>query len=408
MQLSRRNFLKSAAAAGLSSLVYGMFPERAWALSNNGTKVLFMNMNGGLDGLSALQPASGALYSTLAELRPTLSLAPGALLPATSSFGFHPNLTLFKSLFDEGKLSAVMSVGYKNMSRSHQDAEVAFARGAPDRLGSSKSGFLDRLGAHYGWHSLQAVSVSGTDPAFEGGNYRGIQVRGLQDFYYRGFTGNSADMLQLVDTNYSIAKDSDGANDKQRSYLDNVELAAEYTDAIQDAVKAHTVTMPYPSTQFGRALRDIDVLFSSAGLNTQIGYMRASGFDTHSNQQPTLDRLLLELNAALTAFVDNMKAKGIWNNLVIVIFSEFGRTNRENGSAGTDHGGANPVLLAGGPVAGGGLFGDLTTTELTQTGWLPMRYNVVELYRRLLLRMDLDPNPIFPSSDGPSLAGLFT
>jgi uncharacterized protein (DUF1501 family) len=189
--------------------------------------------------------------------------------------------------------------------------------------------------------------------------------------------------------------------------LQNFRLSVDSTDAIRAAVLAHSPTQSYPATQFGRALKDIDVLFSTSELGTQVGYMRVVGFDTHSRQQSTLDRLLLELNAAFSAFVSNMKARGIWDNLIVLVFSEFGRTNRENGSGGTDHGGANSIFLAGGPVSGGQVIGEIAPTDLSNNGWLPYQYNVVEVYRRILARMGLDPDAVFPTSDGPALTGLF-
>src|SRR5205085_33432 len=133
------------------------------------------------------------------------------LLAARYGYGFHPELTLFKSLFDSGELCAVQGVGYENMSRSHLDSEVVMARGVPNRLTAASSGFLNRLGAYYGWNSLHAMSVTGTDLAFEGGDYRGVQTRSLQDFYFRGFTSNS-ERNHLVGTAYALANDttSDG------------------------------------------------------------------------------------------------------------------------------------------------------------------------------------------------------
>jgi hypothetical protein len=304
---------------------------------------------------------------------------------------------------------ALNKVGYKNMTRSHLDSEVAFARGVPDRLTASSSGFLNRLGAHYQWSSLRAVSVSGTDLTFEGGEYRGIQVRSLSDFYYRSPLASNHDGRYLIDSGYSIAADTQPESGKsgQSDLLQNFRLSVDSTDAIRAAVLAHAPAQSYPATQFGRALKDIDVLFSTSELGTQVGYMRVVGFDTHSRQQSTLDRLLLELNAAFSAFVGNMKARGIWDNLIVLVFSEFGRTNRENGSGGTDHGGANSIFLAGGPVSGGQVIGEIAPTDLSNNGWLPYQYNVVEVYRRILARMGLDPDAVFPTSDGPALTGLF-
>ena len=407
--INRRHFLKSLCACGAGALTLSLLPQQAWAAAGNGTKVLFINLNGGLDGLYALQPRSGAVYNTLNAMRPTLAQAPGSLLAVDANFGLHPDLTVLKQLFDQGSALGVLGVGYENMSRSHLDAEVAVARGVPDRLSAASSGFLNRLGSHYGWSNLQAVSVTGTDLAFDGGEYRGTQVSGLEDFYFRNFSDYHSESPHLVNVAYSLAADTipEAGKSKQQDFVQNLQGAIDSTDIIQEAVSDYNPIQAYPLTQFGKALKDVEILFSTPAVGTQVGYMRSIGFDTHSNQQMVLDGLLQQLNAALAVFVANMKTRGIWDNLIVMVFSEFGRTNQENGSSGTDHGGANPVFLLGGPVNGGGLIGSLSTSDLTNYGWLPMQHNIVEIYRRILMRMDLDPDPIFAVPGGPQLTGLF-
>jgi uncharacterized protein (DUF1501 family) len=410
MTIDRRNFLKSAFAFGSSAVTWGAFPGLAKAVAaGNSTKVLFLNLNGGLDGLAALQPSSGSLYSTLASIRPTLALNPSSLLALNGEYGFHPLLTTFKSLYNEGAMLPILGVGYEHMTRSHLDAEVAFARGVPDRLAPVSGGFLNRLGSYYGWNSLRAVSVSGTDLAFEGGPYRGLQVDNLESLYFRTFSSNS-EIKDMTARAYAINQDQ--SLDDQKPFLksssQNFALAVDTTDIVHAAALSANPQFAYPNNQFGKALKDIHVLFSSPEINTQIGYMRPSGFDTHSTQQNRLDSLMTQFNQALGVYVQNMKALGLWSNLIIMIYSEFGRTNKENGSFGTDHGGANPVFLSGGAVQGGQLIGSIPNSELTDFGWLQMHYNVVEIYRRILMRLDLDPDAVFSSAAGPSLAGIFT
>jgi uncharacterized protein (DUF1501 family) len=392
-----------------SAVALGGFPALASATAiGNSTKVLFLNLNGGLDGLAAFQPSSGALYSALSSIRPTLALSPASLLNANGAFGFHPQLPVFKSLFDEGALLPILSVGYENMTRSHLDSEVAFARGVADRLAPVSGGFLNRLGSYYGWNSLKAVSVSGSDLAFEGGPYRGLQVNNLENLYFRSFSSNS-EIDDLVERAYAINQQNTNDPDKtgQQTVSQNFAVASDTTDIVHAATLSANPQYAYPSTQFGKALKDIHILFSSPEIDTQIGFMRPIGFDTHSTQADKLSSLLSQLNQALGVFVQNMKALSLWNNLIIVIYSEFGRTNAENGSQGTDHGGANPVFLAGGAVKGGNIIGSVVPGNLTSMGWLPMQINIVEVYRRILMKLDLDPNAIFAQPSGPTLEGMF-
>jgi len=411
MTLNRRDFIKKFLVGGFGVAAWGAFPgffERsAWASAGNGTKVLFCNLNGGLDGLAVLQPSSGALYSSLASLRPTLALNPSGLLSADSKFGFHPNMSVFKDLHDQGKLASVLNLGYLNMTRSHLDAEVAMARGVPDRLSATASGFINRMGSSFGWNSLSAVSVSGADRPFDGGDYRGVQVAGLDNFYFHWDGGaSSGENSYRRDMLYSVSQDSDLDSLKkyQKAEVDNLALVIDNADTVKAVRQAASFNQSYPASNMGRQFKDIEILFGS-NLGVEVGYMRPIGFDTHSDQANRLGSLLSEFNAAFSVFVNNMKAKGLWNNLIVVVYSEFGRTNVENFSHGTDHGGANTVFLAGGPVVGG-IYGEILPADLTDEGWLPMKYNVVELYRRILIKMNYDPDAIFSNPGGNSLAGL--
>lgn len=412
-QISRRKFIKRVAACSCASMAYGMAPgfkvPSAFASSGNGNKLLIINLNGGWDGLHICQPKTGSVYTTLASMRPTLKTAPGSLLSLTSDYGLHPSFTTLKSLYDEGHLAAIMKVGYDNMSRSHLDAEVTYARGVSDRLSSTASGFINRVGAAYGWNSLQAMSVDGPDPAFEGGQYRGVQVNDLGSFEF------SSDNTQpYQETNYrksiiyslSQSRTIDANKPKQADAASGITAAIDYSGMVQTAIDGASFPTSYPNTYFGRSLKDIDILFSTPSLGTQLGYVRRGGFDTHADQITNFNSTLPELNNGLAAFVANMKAKNLWNNLTIMIVSEFGRTNQENGSDGTDHGGGALVFLSGGLVQSG-VYGDITVSDLADNPWLPMQYNIIEIYRQVFAKMGYDPDAIFETSSGPSLSGLF-
>lgn len=404
----RRSFLKGLGILGGTIVLQGLLPNIAFA--SNNTKLLLINTNGGLDGLAALQPMSGALYSTLSSLRPTLAKSPGDLLSADSNYGFHPNLSSFKNLYDEGALTAILNVGYRNMSRSHLDSEIAVTRGVTDRFATTSSGLLNRIGAAYNWSSLEAISVTGNDPIFAGGDYSAVQATSLDDLYFRTPTNEYHDLAHLVNSTYefSLANKLDLSKKSQSQYNSNFGTVVNTTDAVQDAVDELPLNGVYSQNQFGRALRSAEIALRSNNIGSKVVYMRNGGFDTHSNQEDVLEGLLTQFNTAFSTFVTNAKSSGLWDNLIVMVFSEFGRTNRENGSGGTDHGGANAVFLAGGKVNGGGIIGELTPSSLTGYGWLPPVYNIAEVYRRVITALDLDPDRIIPASEGPALTGLFS
>ena len=410
-RFTRRQFLSRCSVAALA---WGAFPwldlKPAWAASGNGTKLLILNLNGGWDGLTVLQPSEGTLYSTLSGFRPTLIQNPSSLLTLGNGYGFAPQLSTFKSLYDEGSLLGICNVGYRNMSRSHDESESVFAQGSADRLHPISSGFINRLGAQNHWHGLQAISVCGAEKSFSGEAYRPLQVNGLPQFRFKSDHGVRAEEndqrrneLYLLSQTASV----DPLKATQSDVVGSIDLINNSTDIIGDAVAATTYPYQYPDTELGRKLRDIDVLFSNPSLGTEVGYVRRCGFDSHSNQLSTLPSLLVEVNDAIQSFVNNMKAKSIWNRLVVLVISEFGRTNRENGSLGTDHGGAVPVFVLGGGVRGRQLVGEVLPTDLTDNGWLPTRYNIVDVYRSVFSQMGYDPSAIFEPSGDASLPALF-
>ncbi len=412
-KISRREFLFQSAACACGVAVWGALPwfetPKALASSGNGTKVLFVNMNGGWDGLYLLQPLRGQNYSTLASLRPTLIRTPENLLAINDDYGFHKNLSVLRDTYQQGQLATIFNVGYHNMSRSHEDAEVVYAQGVPDRLNPASSGFINRLGAEYRWHNMQAVSVSGSDRSFEGGEYRGVQVEGLDNFKFSSdYSVDWQESIHRQNSIYSVSQSWTTNSDKprQQDIISNLDLLVNSSGNVQAALRDATFTAEYPETDFGRKLKDIDVLFSNSSFGTEVGYLRRGGFDTHSEQAENIDETLTELNTALGTFITNMKAKNIWNNLVIVLVSEFGRTTQENDSQGTDHGGALPVFLLGGGVRGG-LIGGIQTADLTADSWLPMHYNIVDIYRSILSKMNYDPDRVFSRSNDASLPQLF-
>ncbi len=412
-KLSRREFLKRVSILGSSSLAWGLAPlnsNLAWGTTP--PNLLVINFNGGSDGPGVLQPSSGVVFSTLLSLRSTLCLDPSALLNTSDGYGFHPSVPILKSLYDESKLSCILNVGVENMSRSHLDAEVAIARGVSDRLTSANSsGFLGRIGDNQGWSSgLEIVSPTGSDRAFEGATYRGVQANSLSTYKYKFSNGQTAKEAEYrADNLYQISQLWQTSSDNPRigTVLSAIDLASNTSDLVQAALSAVTFQTSYPSTTMGRSLSDAEVLLSDQTLGTRIAYARFGGFDTHSAQATALTSLLSQFNAAFTVFVSNMKARGLWNNLIVLIVSEFGRTNKENGSLGTDHGGANTFFVTGG-LSSGGIFGEITSTDLTGNGWLPVKYNLVEVYRQVLQKMNLDPDAIVGDTVGPSLNGILT
>lgn len=410
--MNRREFLKVATAGACAISAWGGFPflrtSRALADTGAGKKLLIVNFEGGLDGLYGFQPNSGPVFDLLHTLRPTLALAPEAMLPVSGGFSFHPGLVEMRNLFNAGDLLPILNVGYQTMSRSHEEASKAISQGVVNRLTPTSSGFVSRLGAANGWSNLRAVSVAGSEVMLQGEGFQGLQVWGLDSYNFWG-AGNVgwSENLYRKDMLYSIghATNAETGKPKQAEILGGIDTLINSSGTVKDAVNSATFSQNYPDTNFGQMFRDADILFSRLG--TEVACIKRGGFDSHSNQSDTISPILSEFSAGLAAFVANMKSKNLWDNTIVLVISEFGRTNLENDSGGTDHGGANTVFLMGGGVQGGQIFGNLTNSDLTAEGWLPMKFNIVEVYRQLFANMGYDPDRVFERVPGASLGGLF-
>ena len=152
----------------------------------------------------------------------------------------------------------------------------------------------------------------------------------------------------------------------------------------------------YPATGIGQQLRNIDTVMALP--QAKVFYARTSGFDTHGEQEDPshLPRRINELNAGLTRFIASLSAKNRWGQTIIYITSEFGRTNEENGSNGTDHGGATTGVIIS-PLVNGGVYGPSYNTTEIYDRELETDYRYVDVLSEIIQCMGHDPTPIFGS-----------
>jgi len=152
-------------------------------------------------------------------------------------------------------------------------------------------------------------------------------------------------------------------------------------------------TAQYPTTPLGRQLQLVGQLIGSK-LGTRIYYVSMGGFDTHSGEKNTHDRLMQQLNDAVDAFTKDLQAQGAFGNTLLMTFSEFGRRVKENGSAGTDHGTAEPMFLLGGGVQGG-LYGSYPDMGDLDSGDLKFTTDFRSVYGTVVADwLGADPGPV--------------
>ena len=347
---SRRQFLRSAGALAALGAVPG-FLGRALAASEaaTGKTLVLVFLRGGADGLSIVPPVGDPAYRAA---RPTLALAApgkdGGALRLDDVFALHPALAPLMPLWSDGTLGIVHAAGLPGATRSHFDAQDFCESGTPG-LKSTADGWLNRA----------VQRASGRDGAF--------RVVAVQPTLPRMLVGDApAVAMSLGQFRLPGGPGSSGAFDAL--YAQAVDTALRTTgletfEALREAGSAKLAQLPpsngaeYGNAPVARRLQDVARLIRS-GVGLQVAVTDMGGWDTHvgeGTEKGQLASRLTELGGALAAFARDLGAR--WADTRVVVMTEFGRTARENGNRGTDHGTASVMLVLGGGVRGGRVVG---------------------------------------------------
>jgi uncharacterized protein (DUF1501 family) len=355
---SRRDVLRGTLGAfGLAALGPIDRACAATALSlpavANQKFLVVVELDGGNDTLNTVVPQGLANYTLR---RPTIALGAGVTEAldtgpfATSQFRLNGRMTRLAQMYRDGEVAMVHRVGYPSANQSHDTSKLIWSSGQREGLFSA-NGWIARYTALAAPTPLGAVSLRrGRHRALTGGSSNPLTLDSLGAFRFdadTAFTNNHRLRLELV-REMLQAQASSAPRD---ALLTGHQLA----DQIGAAVSGYTSGVTYATAGISQALRDVAMMLQ-AGFETRIFYTGFGGFDTHAGQGSltgTHANLLGNLDEALKSFADDCKAMGIWQNCVVAVISEFGRRNFENGSSGTDHGGATCMLLTGGAVMGG-------------------------------------------------------
>lgn len=359
MNLSRRSFLKSSLATG-SLVSWGMtvptFLSRTAlataAADKPGAKdtvLVVVQLTGGNDGLNTVIPFTDPEY---AKARPTLKLPTDQIRKLNDLFGLHPSMTGLADLLQQQALCVVQGVGYPNPSQSHfRSMDIWQAASTEATL---TEGWIGK--ALKSIPSAPAFHVSENNEssplALTGAPVRAPSIRSLEDFQLKMAAASGAEKREQR----KIIEDTVKVQTSQPGLLDFVKRTAVNTydssKRLQEIGKNYEPKSPYPNTGLANRLK-LAAQLIDADLGARIFYVSIDGFDTHANQANAHANLLREVSDAMTAFFKDMSARGQKDRILMMTFSEFGRRARENGSKGTDHGSAAPILLVGGKVKPG-------------------------------------------------------
>ena len=361
--MNRRFFLKSGSIALASvgmSLSAPSFLERVvMGNTNPGGKrktLIAIFQRGAVDGLNMVVPFGEASYYAS---RPSISIpkpASGnaeAAIDLDGLFGLHPAMSSFKPLWDSKRLAIIHAAGSPDNTRSHFDAQDYMESATPG-VKSTRDGWLNRYlqsKQHKEDSSFRAVSMTRTMPRVLQGSAPAVAMANMSEFAIRGGK-SSANMQGGFEAIYA-AKSNDELVHKGRETFE----AVNYLKKANPGQYKPENGAQYPRNPFGNSLLQIAQLIK-AGVGLEIAFTEIGGWDTHVNQgnsRGQLSNLLQQFSSGIGALYQDLGQR--MDDVVVLTMSEFGRTVRENGNRGTDHGHANAMFVLGNSVRGGKVYG---------------------------------------------------
>jgi len=313
----------------------------AFGFGPGGKRVLVtIFQRGAMDGLNAVVPYGEQRY---AELRPTLAIPRETLVDLDGFFGLHPALRPLEPLWAAKQLGIVHAAGSPDPTRSHFDAQDFMESGTPGRK-STRDGWLNRaLGPGANGSPVRALSMGGTLARSLRGAQPAVAVNTLAGFQVRDQA--QAEMM----LRYAQTKDRELRGTAAETFE-----AVKLLESIHKSGPATAAGAEYPASRLGQSLQQIaQVIKADAGL--EVAFADTTGWDTHAGQAQRLEGLLGDFAKSLAAFHRDLGSR--MAEVTVVTMSEFGRTAKENGTRGTDHGHGNAMFALGGGVSGGVVHG---------------------------------------------------
>ena len=374
--MKRRNFIKLTSTASAISLL----PSQVTASLNiaksfldctiSNRKLVLINLAGGNDGLNTIIPIN--YYDIYSNLRPSIKVPSNGLnsyinlddtLDEAQQIGLHPSLTGFKNLYDNDLLRIIQSVGYPSQNKSHFASTDIYSTANDGNSwdNGNNSGWIGRFMESYYADLIQnsyplgvEIGSKSNSLGFHGESEHGLSVNiNGQDpsgFYslISGMAGEPPNNIPISDYGHEL------------EYIIQTDaLSNMYSEAISNSFNNGQNAVSYPDTDISNQLKTVARLISG-GLESKVYMVKLAGFDTHFGQNQAENDilgdhndLLTKLSSAITAFMSDLSAMNLKNDVVGLTYSEFGRKAAENGSLGTDHGEIAPMFVFGTPVNGG-------------------------------------------------------
>lgn len=372
MLIKRREFLKISSLATASLLMPNFLKAMTFeeALEPNQKILIVLQFTGGNDGLNTIIPVRNDIY-----FKERNNIAINNSLPLNDETGINPALSYFKELHDNGELSVMNNVGYPNPDKSHfRSMDIWHSASKSDEY--LETGWLGRFldeECYRCEHPTQALEVDDMlSLALKGEKNKAFAFKDPKRLYQ---TSQEKYFKSLYDHHH---------DDETVSYLYQT-LGSTINNAgyIFEKSKAKQTTQTYPNSQLGKDFKTVASLIKS-DINTRVYYLSIGSFDTHVNQNERQQKLFGDINEAVKSFVGDMKSNGLFDNILLMTFSEFGRRVAQNASKGTDHGTANQMFFIGGGLKKKGILNPLPDLTRLNEGDLIYSEDFRKVYATVL------------------------
>ena len=358
--------------------------------------LVILQLTGANDYLNTIVPYTNSLYW---DNRPKVNIPQDLVLPIDDELAFRSEVEQFKDIYDKGNMAIIHGVGFQNSPRSHFRAMDIWHTCEPESIGID--GWVAKVirdldpngenvlkGVNFGQGLPRAMAM------------RGVPVTSVNNLATYGVfssvrsLASEDERTQLLDSFARMYAPAIGTGPTME-YLGQTGLAAlKGADVIKLAPERYSSTIEYANNAIAKSLKDVAQVHL-ADLGTQVFYTSHGPFDTHFDQSGSHAKLWIEISGALDSFFADLKEHNASENVVVMLFSEFGRRVKDNGT-GTDHGAAGAAFVIGDRVNGGmyGEYPSLKTEDLTQ-GDLAPNYDFRGFYASLVDKwLGLDPIPI--------------
>ena len=356
--------------------------------------LVVLQLTGANDYLNTIVPYTNPLYW---DNRPKVNIPEDQVLPIDDELGFRSDTEQLKAIYDQGNMAIIHGIGFENSPRSHFRAMDIWHTCEPDRIGIDgwvakvirdldPSGENVLKGVNFGQGLPRALTMRGVPVT----SVNHLETYGV----FSSVRSSEQERAQLLESFARMYAPAIGTGPTME-YLGQTGLdALKGADIIKVAPEQYSSTIEYPNSTIAKALKDVAQVHL-ADLGTQVFYTSHGPFDTHFNQGGSHAKLWMEISEAVESFFADLREHDAGENVIMMIFSEFGRRVRDNGT-GTDHGAAGVAFVLGERVKGGmyGTYPSLKPEDLTQ-GDLAPNYDFRGFYSSLVDQwLGLDPVPI--------------